>query len=74
MKVHVEYLFHFSCLNCNKWWTVGDYCNLSRPLQVSGIDYFNRQIYCPHCRTQYSIDEIVNGFEDTLYESNKLGS
>ncbi|WP_167315620.1 hypothetical protein [Nostoc punctiforme] len=48
MKVSLEYLYHYSCDHCQKWWTIGDI----KP-------DINSQALCPHCGKTSLIVEIV---------------
>jgi rRNA maturation endonuclease Nob1 len=35
-QVSQETIYHFSCHNCNKWWSIGDWDKTDK-------------IICPHC-------------------------
>jgi acetone carboxylase gamma subunit len=38
LTVSVEFLYHFRCHECDRWWSVGDY---------AWVDKAN--VICPHC-------------------------
>lgn len=42
-----EVLYHFSCGECKKWWTVGDW---------QGAE--NDRMHCPHCGTQQTVEPL----------------
>lgn len=64
MKVALEYLFHFKCDSCEKWWTIGDYANASDTYHIKYT--MNSIITCPHCKYENEIEEINDGFENKI--------
>ena len=59
MVVFLEYLFHFNCANCNKWFSIGDW---KQPSEL------NKElvIFCPHCRHCSVIEDITDGKNKSL--------
>ena len=47
MKVSLEYLYHYQCDSCQKWWTTAD-------IEPA----INSTIYCPHCGVVNVIEDI----------------
>ena len=48
MKVSLEYLYHYICDHCQKWWTIADI----KP-------DIGSHALCPHCGKTSLIEEIV---------------
>lgn len=46
-KYSSEILVHFRCMECNKWWTIGDYVFVP-----------NATIICPHCGAKGEIENV----------------
>jgi len=49
MKVHKEYIWHFTCLSCNGFWSI-----------ATMDEWQPKKLYCPHCGKQrtYNVEEI----------------
>ena len=41
----IEILYHFRCLTCKNWWSIGDYKK-------------QKLITCPHCKIEKEIKEM----------------
>lgn len=45
MKVHKEYIWHFTCLSCDGYWS------------IATMDKWQpKKLYCPHCGKQRTYD------------------
>ena len=45
-RFHVEFLYHFSCGHCGKWWSIGDW-------RRSG-----EFLACPQCGTLAEVEQV----------------
>ena len=57
-RISKEILYHFSCGNCNKWWSIADYHLLS--IDNNKDLNYNNKITCPHCGHREKLIEIKN--------------
>lgn len=68
IQAHLEYLFHYQCQHCNKWWSIAEITPLWG-------DNDRTIIYCPHCGTSHQVVAIVGHIESpkvTHIESPKV--
>jgi endogenous inhibitor of DNA gyrase (YacG/DUF329 family) len=47
MKVSLEYLYHFCCDRCKKWWTCTD---IKTPI--------GKTVYCPRCQVANKVESV----------------
>ncbi|NJK72263.1 MAG: hypothetical protein HC926_02535 [Synechococcaceae cyanobacterium SM2_3_60] len=55
MKVSLEYLYHFACESCQRWWSIAD-------IEPHVGDPFN----CPHCGHTNTV-EVIHTFRDGVW-------
>lgn len=53
IKFSLEKLYHFSCGECNKWFSIGDWTP-------------NADMTCPHCGVKQSVEPIEEKQEATV--------
>ncbi|MEH1789992.1 MAG: zinc ribbon domain-containing protein [Nostoc sp.] len=58
MKVFLEYLYHYRCDFCQKWWTVGD-------IQPN----IEQELFCPHCGKSNTVEVIEHQMVILNYEA-----
>lgn len=46
INAYLEYLYHFNCPNCKKWWSVGDWTYIS-------------SMTCPHCSVKLTVSSTI---------------
>lgn len=54
-RCSIEVLYHFSCNNCGKWFSVAD-------IEASLGD----SMACPHCHEVSVVNEILNGKQENV--------
>jgi DNA-directed RNA polymerase subunit RPC12/RpoP len=54
IEANLEYLYHYKCKQCLKWWTVGDICPFWSSTEPGA------KVYCPHCGSVYEVIGVVS--------------
>lgn len=50
IRYTTETLWHFSCGECKKWWSIGDH-------QISNVRKHGETMTCPHCGVKQEVVE-----------------
>jgi RNase P subunit RPR2 len=53
IEAHLEYLYHFHCSSCKRWWTIADIAPRRSSEQSTFV------VFCPHCGAQHKVGAIV---------------
>ena len=61
VKVSLEYLFHYNCPACEKWWSVGNI----PPSPESTV-------FCPHCGKELTVPYMVHLGDGGMQDIEKL--
>lgn len=48
IETSIEFIYHYRCLNCDKWWSIADKFHVK-----------NEIIFCPHCGADYRLSAII---------------